>query len=550
MISSYQSVLDGVNKTHLMRHRLQSWRTLSIGLSFLALILLTGKLYEVDREVSFLKFVNNEWIDNNIPQELLHNNNNSSVRTANHKTTQQIAIFHIENFKQDIEILIVELWSARTTLILSLVFVLVYIISWAWMAYAVSETHSSREVSLKTVLLLAVFAAVDIAASAGFVMVRVIMYAMRDHYFPKDMRIPAPGVEHDQMSSSGATDVFVSVIVGFLTGLRVYSVICAVSYYRKVRRDSIGSSDYSSDKTQVKDIDDFLKQSPTYAPKVRALNAHKERERRFSIGGVEDTIEEERTAELKIQAADMPLHMQKAAVQSTTHAIKVYTTEKHIAESVKQDFDQLYQPTWHCIVGRNWGSCVTHSKMWKQKSSSLKTVLGLRSHTPKGEDQWLESNNHMSEQLRESVVAFRDFLDQLIEWLSEMKPSNDGHSVSKLLMKIMYDFKDVIRNRSLEHRLNRIYSRAVHSERRHERRVNEHIRGVEYDIRRLDEIMDSIEDTATKCHMFHNFAHFYSDEFYPEFTANVFNQRKYFSANQTVLYKAFVKLLCTYNNGL
>lgn len=32
-----------------------------------------------------------------------------------------------------------------------------------------------QDVSLKTVLLLAIFAAVDIAASAGFVMVRVIM---------------------------------------------------------------------------------------------------------------------------------------------------------------------------------------------------------------------------------------------------------------------------------------------------------------------------------------------------------------------------------------
>ena len=98
------------------------------------------------------------------------------------------------------------------------------------------------------------------------------------------------------------------------------------------------------------------------SPKVRALNAHKERERRFSITGIDETIDEERTAELKVQAADMPVHMQKAAVQSANHAIKVFTTEKHIAESIKQDFDQLYQPTWHCIVGRNWGSCVTHSK--------------------------------------------------------------------------------------------------------------------------------------------------------------------------------------------
>jgi len=97
-------------------------------------------------------------------------------------------------------------------------------------------------------------------------------------------------------------------------------------------------------------------------PKVRLLNAHRDRDRRFSITGTSDTIEEEGVTELKIQAADMPLHMQKAAIQSTSHAIKLYTTEKHIAESVKQDFDELFQPTWHCIVGRNWGSCVTHSK--------------------------------------------------------------------------------------------------------------------------------------------------------------------------------------------
>jgi dynein light chain LC8-type len=97
-------------------------------------------------------------------------------------------------------------------------------------------------------------------------------------------------------------------------------------------------------------------------PKVRLLNAHKDRDRRFSVTGTSDTVEEETINELRIQAADMPLHMQKAAVQSTSHAIKLYTTEKHIAESIKQDFDQLFQPTWHCIVGRNWGSCVTHSK--------------------------------------------------------------------------------------------------------------------------------------------------------------------------------------------
>lgn len=66
--------------------------------------------------------------------------------------------------------------------------------------------------------------------------------------------------------------------------------------------------------------------------------------------------------EFKIQAADMPLHMQRAALSGAVNSCKLYKTEKSIAESIKSDFDTMYGPTWHCIVGRNWGSCVTHSK--------------------------------------------------------------------------------------------------------------------------------------------------------------------------------------------
>jgi hypothetical protein len=29
-----------------------------------------------------------------------------------------------------------------------------------------------------------------------------------------------------------------------------------------------------------------------------------------------------------------------------------------------QEFDKKYNPTWHCIVGRNFGSYVTHEVRW------------------------------------------------------------------------------------------------------------------------------------------------------------------------------------------
>lgn len=31
-----------------------------------------------------------------------------------------------------------------------------------------------------------------------------------------------------------------------------------------------------------------------------------------------------------------------------------------IAAHIKKEFDKKYNPTWHCVVGRNFGSYVTH----------------------------------------------------------------------------------------------------------------------------------------------------------------------------------------------
>jgi len=37
-----------------------------------------------------------------------------------------------------------------------------------------------------------------------------------------------------------------------------------------------------------------------------------------------------------------------------------YHIEKEIAMSIKKEFDSRKGATWHCIVGRNFGSFVTH----------------------------------------------------------------------------------------------------------------------------------------------------------------------------------------------
>nr|CDS27670.1 dynein light chain [Hymenolepis microstoma] len=61
-----------------------------------------------------------------------------------------------------------------------------------------------------------------------------------------------------------------------------------------------------------------------------------------------------------IKNADMSDEMQRAAVDMANEAMEKYNVEKDIAAHIKKGFDAKYNPTWHCIVGRNFGSYVTH----------------------------------------------------------------------------------------------------------------------------------------------------------------------------------------------
>ncbi|CAI5743789.1 unnamed protein product [Peronospora destructor] len=61
-----------------------------------------------------------------------------------------------------------------------------------------------------------------------------------------------------------------------------------------------------------------------------------------------------------IKNADMNEIMQQDAVDCACQALEMYNIEKDIAAFLKKEFDKKYNPTWHCIVGRNFGSYVTH----------------------------------------------------------------------------------------------------------------------------------------------------------------------------------------------
>ena len=58
--------------------------------------------------------------------------------------------------------------------------------------------------------------------------------------------------------------------------------------------------------------------------------------------------------------ADMPKDMIEEAYQLALAAFEDLTQEKAIATYIKQEFTKKYKGLWHCCVGKNYGSFVTH----------------------------------------------------------------------------------------------------------------------------------------------------------------------------------------------
>ena len=61
-----------------------------------------------------------------------------------------------------------------------------------------------------------------------------------------------------------------------------------------------------------------------------------------------------------IKNADMNEEMQQNAIDVANQALDRHNIERDIAAYIKKEFDKKYTPTWHCIVGRSFGSYITH----------------------------------------------------------------------------------------------------------------------------------------------------------------------------------------------
>lgn len=81
-----------------------------------------------------------------------------------------------------------------------------------------------------------------------------------------------------------------------------------------------------------------------------------------------------------IKNVDMSDDMQRVSVEIALSALEKYTVEKDIAAEVKKEFDRKFGPTWHAVVGKNFGSYVTHGEHfisvrqgWLAQSQGIET---------------------------------------------------------------------------------------------------------------------------------------------------------------------------------
>ncbi|MDI1490267.1 MAG: Dynein light chain [Ramalina farinacea] len=71
---------------------------------------------------------------------------------------------------------------------------------------------------------------------------------------------------------------------------------------------------------------------------------------------------EKKDMEAQVKSADMTEEMQQQSIDVAREAMDKHTIEKDIAQAIKKEFDSRFGATWHCIVGRNFGSFVTHGE--------------------------------------------------------------------------------------------------------------------------------------------------------------------------------------------
>ncbi|KAF7260287.1 hypothetical protein EG68_03175 [Paragonimus skrjabini miyazakii] len=61
-----------------------------------------------------------------------------------------------------------------------------------------------------------------------------------------------------------------------------------------------------------------------------------------------------------VRKTEMLESVQQDVITAVLEATQQYDTEKDVSAYIKKAFDKKYGPTWHCVVGHEYASFVSH----------------------------------------------------------------------------------------------------------------------------------------------------------------------------------------------
>ncbi|XP_052200264.1 uncharacterized protein LOC127806789 [Diospyros lotus] len=138
----------------------------------------------------------------------------------------------------------------------------------------------------------------------------------------------------------------------------------AVAWANWVMRKSKGHPGNDQDGNRVKEsaLIPFVRIGPTGRRGLEGGGEAAEGRRSVSMGEM-NVASVAAFLRAKVLVSDMPLLMQVQALRCArrSHDSLEKFSAKQLAYNMKKEFDRLYGPAWHCIVGSSFGSFVTHS---------------------------------------------------------------------------------------------------------------------------------------------------------------------------------------------
>lgn len=121
-------------------------------------------------------------------------------------------------------------------------------------------------------------------------------------------------------------------------------------------------NDHGGDQRAVVVRDEVVE--PVEGRKSMSAVGRKSESHRKSVSQVETNVAAVAAfLQVKVLVTDMPGFMQVHAfrcARTSMDSLEKFSS-KHIAHNLKKEFDKVYGPAWHCIVGSSFGSFVTHS---------------------------------------------------------------------------------------------------------------------------------------------------------------------------------------------